>query len=149
MSSTIKARHAAETAALIAHSETPQSGCRPVAAVLLEQKIERLVATCTVDAALIENLQNIVAQLCRTAGAGLVDSLGPKIEPANWRTVKQAQFATGFSESNIRRLVKSGELIADKRGGKVLIDASSLSAISAKKRTERTPKQFEHAPKPI
>jgi excisionase family DNA binding protein len=45
---------------------------------------------------------------------------------ADWRSIKQAAGATGFSETTIRKRIARGEIEAIKVGGHVLIAAASL-----------------------
>lgn len=103
-------------------------------AVLLDY-IEQLTVEHIADRARIEELENSIAQLLSAAG---LDSLRPKIEAANYRTIKQTAYVTGFSESNVRKLIGKGKLIAIKKGGRVLIAAASIDG--AKRLFERTSK---------
>jgi hypothetical protein len=80
-----------------------------------------------------EEIDRRISELCAAAG---LDPLPPeKIEARNFRRIKQVAGATGYSETWVRQQIASGRFRTTRLGGKILIDADS---VSAKKRVERT-----------
>jgi hypothetical protein len=106
------------------------------------QRVKSRDATFEDLCALVYGLLIHIAELdCRvlelSAAAGLEPLPPKKIEARNFRRIKQVAGATGFSETWVRKQISNGRFRTTMIGGKILIDADS---VSAKKRVARTSK---------
>jgi hypothetical protein len=79
---------------------------------VLEETVERLTAIVYLLNARVSDVENKDA------------IASPSAEAVT--TIKGAAYATGFSESQIRKMIEDGRIKSRRRGGRVLIDIGSL-----------------------
>jgi hypothetical protein len=80
----------------------------------LEETIERLTAVVYLLNARVSDVEN-------------KGSTAPP-SPGSVTTIKGAAWSTGFSESQIRKMIAMGRIKSRQKGGRVLIDIASLPA---------------------
>jgi hypothetical protein len=80
----------------------------------LEETIERLTAVVYLLNARVSDVEN-------------KGSTAPP-SPGSVTTIKGAAYATGFSQSQIRKMISRGRIKSRQKGGRVLIDIDSLPA---------------------
>ena len=99
---------------------------KPLATTLPDNnaaRIEALAGEVRLLRAIVSELAESNAQLRRAAG---FDPARPTIDATTpWRSIKQISSATGFSQSQVRKLIKQDRLVAVKCGGKIFIDTSA------------------------
>jgi excisionase family DNA binding protein len=95
----------------------------------LSEDYERLLAVSQVLSDRQSTMEQKVAELCAAVGV----APPPPPMKAEFMTVKHVMAVTGYSQSNVRKLIKNKKLTAVKRGGRVLISAASVAALGAKK----------------
>jgi excisionase family DNA binding protein len=89
-------------------------------------EVAQLVALTFVLSARLSAAEHAIEELRAMLGLDAAPTLGP---PSSWRTVKQAAHDLGCSESNIRRLLRAGQLSARKMAGRLLVDADTIEAV--------------------
>jgi excisionase family DNA binding protein len=97
----------------------------------LRAKLDRLGRQIEQLTALVLVQGSTIAELRAAGGLNQTESDEQPI------TLKEAAFRTGYSESNIRRLISEEVIVAKKIGGHVLVDAKTLPI--AKLRVARKP----------
>lgn len=97
----------------------------------LRAEVDRLMAILRVMNARITELEASNAELRALQGL----DIPPATIGEDWMTTKMAAHRSGYSKSMIRHFVATGKLKTDKRGGRVLIDPSSLPTRRTKKLT--------------
>jgi hypothetical protein len=81
---------------------------------VLEETVERLTALVYLLNARVSDVEN--------KGSAAPPS------PGSVTTIKGAAYATGFSQSQIRKMISRGRIKSRQKGGRVLIDIDSLPA---------------------
>jgi hypothetical protein len=80
----------------------------------LEETVERLTAVVYLLNGRVSDVEN-------------KDSTAPP-SPGSMTTIKGSAYATGFSESQIRKMIAKGRIKSRRKGGRVLVDIESLPA---------------------
>jgi len=96
---------------------------KPYPELTLQQQVERLsntVAKLLAHDAVADARLAALERLCAKLGAT------PPTIGDEWTTTKLAADATGYSQSQIRKWIKSGRVAATRVGGRILIRANSL-----------------------
>jgi hypothetical protein len=88
-----------------------------------EARLESLAGVVRLQGAIIAELVQSNAEL--RLAAGLTPPLPTISASTDWRAIKQVSHATGYSETQVRELIKQKRIVAEKRGGRWFIDTSA------------------------
>jgi hypothetical protein len=87
----------------------------------VDARVEALTAVVFATLDRLARLEAIIARLASAAG---IDA--PPVIASEWRTIKTVSHDMECSPSNVHKLIRLGRLIAEKRGGRVLVRADSI-----------------------